>query len=40
MSRKAIALKTQPRRLTVNDMWDVVGFLGFGFSVLFSHEQL
>lgn len=35
MTRKAIALKAPPRRLTVKDLWDLLGFVAFGFSVLF-----
>jgi hypothetical protein len=35
MSRKAVALRAQPRRLSVNDVWDLLGFLAFGSSVLF-----
>ena len=35
MTSRAITLKTQPRQLTVKDVWDVLGFVAFGLSVLF-----
>lgn len=35
MTRRAVALKGQPRRPTLDDARDVVGILAFGSSVLF-----